>query len=82
MLPSAAGRKKIGGEHVLNYSAQLFMMSTSSYQITPGRFRFVCQGGCVWSVSGKLYTEGVGQELIEGRHEVVAGREKRDALDR
>ncbi|ENC93594.1 hypothetical protein ECP03018678_3198 [Escherichia coli P0301867.8] len=45
---------EINGEHVPEIILLNSHDGTSSYQMLPGYFRFVCQNGCVWvSLWGK-----------------------------
>ncbi|MEA9549974.1 DUF932 domain-containing protein, partial [Escherichia coli] len=61
---------------------------TSSYQMLPGYFRFVCQNGCVCGQSlGEVrvpHRGNVVDRVIEGAYEVVGVfdriEEKRDAM--
>ncbi|EHX83288.1 hypothetical protein ECDEC14C_4975 [Escherichia coli DEC14C] len=46
---------EINGQHVPEIILLNSHDGTSSYQMLPGYFRFVCQNGCVlWSVSGEV----------------------------
>ncbi|RJT45856.1 DUF932 domain-containing protein, partial [Escherichia coli] len=66
---------EINGEHVPEIILPNSHDGTSSYQMLPGYFRFVCQNGCVCgqtqrevSVQQRGY---VVDRLIEGAYEVV-----------
>ncbi|RLX12724.1 DUF932 domain-containing protein [Escherichia coli] len=79
---------EINGEHVPEIILLNSHDGTSSYQMLPGYFRFVCQNGCVCGQSlGEVrvpHRGNVVEKVIEGAYEVrgVFDRieEKRDAM--
>ena len=79
---------EINGEHVPEIILLNSHDGTSSYQMLPGYFRFVCQNGCVCGQSlGEVrvpHRGNVVQKVIEGAYEVVGVfdriEEKRDAM--
>ncbi len=78
----------INGEHVPEIILLNSHDGTSSYQMLPGYFRFVCQNGCVCGQSlGEVrvpHRGNVVDRVIEGAYEVVGVfdriEEKRDAM--
>ncbi|HCX3936678.1 TPA: DUF945 domain-containing protein [Escherichia coli] len=79
---------EINGEHVPEIILLNSHDGTSSYQMLPGYFRFVCQNGCVCGQSlGEVrvpHRGNVVEKVIEGAYEVVGVfdriEEKRDAM--
>nr|WP_250146260.1 DUF932 domain-containing protein [Escherichia coli] len=79
---------EINGEHVPEIILLNSHDGTSSYQMLPGYFRFVCQNGCVCGQSlGEVrvpHRGNVVDRVIEGAYEVVGVfdriEEKRDAM--
>nr|WP_250146970.1 DUF932 domain-containing protein [Escherichia coli] len=79
---------EINGEHVPEIILLNSHDGTSSYQMLPGYFRFVCQNGCVCGQSlGEVrvpHRGDVVEKVIEGAYEVVGVfdriEEKRDAM--
>ena len=79
---------EINGEHVFEIILLNSHDGTSSYQMLPGYFRFVCQNGCVCGQSlGEVrvpHRGNVVEKVIEGAYEVVGVfdriEEKRDAM--
>ncbi|WP_249529360.1 DUF932 domain-containing protein, partial [Escherichia coli] len=68
---------EINGEHVPEIILLNSHDGTSSYQMLPGYFRFVCQNGCVCGQSlGEVrvpHRGNVVDRVIEGAYEVVGG---------
>ncbi|HGB9251756.1 TPA: DUF932 domain-containing protein, partial [Escherichia coli] len=66
---------EINGEHVPEIILLNSHDGTSSYQMLPGYFRFVCQNGCVCGQSpGEVrvpHRGNVVEKVIEGAYEVV-----------
>ncbi|STE61566.1 CP4-57 prophage protein [Escherichia coli] len=66
---------EINGEHVPEIILLNSHDGTSSYQMLPGYFRFVCQNGCVCGQSlGEVrvpHRGNVVDRVIEGAYEVV-----------
>ncbi|EHP7222936.1 TPA: DUF932 domain-containing protein [Escherichia coli] len=79
---------EINGQHVPEIILLNSHDGTSSYQMLPGYFRFVCQNGCVCGQSlGEVrvpHRGDVVEKVIEGAYEVVGVfdriEEKRDAM--
>ncbi|APM57620.1 TPA: DUF945 domain-containing protein [Klebsiella pneumoniae] len=79
---------EINGQHVPEIILLNSHDGTSSYQMLPGYFRFVCQNGCVCGQSlGEVrvpHRGNVVEKVIEGAYEVVGVfdriEEKRDAM--
>ncbi|EET4125117.1 DUF987 family protein [Escherichia coli] len=79
---------EINGQHVPEIILLNSHDGTSSYQMLPGYFRFVCQNGCVCGQSlGEVrvpHRGNVVDRVIEGAYEVVGVfdriEEKRDAM--
>ncbi len=79
---------EINGEHVPEIILLNSHDGTSSYQMLPGYFRFICQNGCVCGQSlGEVrvpHRGNVVEKVIEGAYEVVGVfdriEEKRDAM--
>lgn len=79
---------EINGQHVPEIILLNSHDGTSSYQMLPGYFRFVCQNGCVCGQSlGEVrvpHRGNVAEKVIEGAYEVVGVfdriEEKRDAM--
>ena len=67
---------EINGQHVPEIILLNSHDGTSSYQMLPGYFRFVCQNGCVCGQSlGEVrvpHRGNVVEKVIEGAYEVVA----------
>ncbi|EOQ7864873.1 DUF932 domain-containing protein [Escherichia coli] len=88
VLESLQRAGEINGEHVPEIILLNSHDGTSSYQMLPGYFRFVCQNGCVCGQSlGEVrvpHRGNVVQKVIEGAYEVVGVfdriEEKRDAM--
>ncbi|VCY81425.1 hypothetical protein BANRA_00044 [Escherichia coli] len=81
------GGPEINGQHVPEIILLNSHDGTSSYQMLPGYFRFVCQNGCVCGQSlGKSVCPpgNVVDRVIEGAYAVVGVfdriEEKRDAM--
>ncbi|EOZ5049232.1 DUF932 domain-containing protein [Escherichia coli] len=88
VLESLQRAGEINGEHVPEIILLNSHDGTSSYQMLPGYFRFVCQNGCVCGQSlGEVrvpHRGNVVEKVIEGAYEVVGVfdriEEKRDAM--
>ncbi|WP_149992947.1 DUF932 domain-containing protein [Escherichia albertii] len=88
VLESLRRAGEINGEHVPEIILLNSHDGTSSYQMLPGYFRFVCQNGCVCGQSlGEVrvpHRGNVVEKVIEGAYEVVGVfdriEEKRDAM--